>query len=64
MRLPAIAPGSKPELADIEADFLDVRARLPTHQGSPVDAQGRPALGMGLKGLNLVWVKPLSDPVG
>ena len=52
------------ELADIEADFLDIRSRLPTRQGSPVDAQGRPALGLGLQGLNLSWVKPLSDPVG
>ncbi|MFI4974711.1 MAG: phytanoyl-CoA dioxygenase family protein [Caulobacterales bacterium] len=52
------------ELADIEADFLDIRERLPTDQGSPVDALGRPALGLGNEGLNLVWAKPLSDPVG
>jgi ectoine hydroxylase-related dioxygenase (phytanoyl-CoA dioxygenase family) len=52
------------ELADIEADFLDIRSRLPTEQGSPVDAQGRPALGLGCEARNLVWVKPLSDPVG
>jgi len=52
------------ELADIEADFLDIRARLPTERGSPVDAQGRPALTLGHEALNLVWVKPLSDPVG
>ena len=52
------------ELADIETDFLDIRSRLPTHEGSPVDAQGRPALALGCKGLNLSWVKPLSDPVG
>jgi len=32
------------ELADIEADFLAIRDRLPTERGSPVDAQGRPAL--------------------
>jgi ectoine hydroxylase-related dioxygenase (phytanoyl-CoA dioxygenase family) len=52
------------ELADIEADFLDIRSRLPTEPGSPVDAQGRAALALGCKGLNLMWVKPLSDPVG
>ena len=52
------------ELADIEADFLDIQTRLPTHRGSEVDALGRPALGLGHDGLNLVWAKPLSDPVG
>jgi ectoine hydroxylase-related dioxygenase (phytanoyl-CoA dioxygenase family) len=52
------------ELADIEADFLDIRSRLPTEPGSPVDAEGRPALALGCEGRNLVWGKPLSDPVG
>ena len=52
------------ELADIEADFRDIQSRLPTEQGSEVDARGRPALGLGHEGLNLVWAKPLSDPVG
>jgi hypothetical protein len=52
------------ELADIEADFLDVRSRLPANPGDPLDPQGRPALGHGHEALNLVWVKPLSDPVG
>jgi hypothetical protein len=52
------------ELADIEADFLDIQSRLPVRKGAEVDAQGRPALGVGYKGLNLVWARPLSDPVG
>ncbi len=52
------------ELADIEADFLDILTRLPTHRGSPVDAKGRPALGVGHEALNLIWARPLSDPVG
>jgi ectoine hydroxylase-related dioxygenase (phytanoyl-CoA dioxygenase family) len=52
------------ELADIEADFRYLRTRLPTARGSAVDHYGRPALGLGNKGLNLVWAKPLSDPVG
>ena len=52
------------ELADIEADFLDIQARLPIERGAAVDALGRPALGVGLQGLNLIWAKPLSDPVG
>jgi len=52
------------ELADIEADFLEIQSRLPVRRGAPVDASGRPALGVGREGLNLVWAKPLSDPVG
>jgi hypothetical protein len=52
------------ELADIEADFLDIQSRLPGRRGDAVDARGRPALGVGHEGLNLVWAKPLSDPVG
>ena len=52
------------ELADIEADFLDIQSRLPARRGGDVDAQGRPALGLGHEGLNLVWARPLSDPVG
>jgi ectoine hydroxylase-related dioxygenase (phytanoyl-CoA dioxygenase family) len=52
------------ELADIEADFLDIQSRLPVRRGDEVDPQGRPALGVGRRGLNLVWAKPLSDPVG
>ncbi len=52
------------ELADIEADFLDIQTRLPLRRGAEVDPKGRPALGVGHEGLNLVWGKPLSDPVG
>ena len=49
------------ELADIEADFLDIQSRLPVRKGADVDAQGRTAIGVGHQGLNLVWAKPLSD---
>jgi hypothetical protein len=52
------------ELADIEADFLAIRDQLPTERGSPVDAHGRPALSADRTAPNLVWVKPLSDPIG
>jgi ectoine hydroxylase-related dioxygenase (phytanoyl-CoA dioxygenase family) len=52
------------ELADIEADFLDIQSRLPVRRGAETDAEGRPALGVGHAGLNLVWARPLSDPVG
>ena len=52
------------ELADIEADFHDILERLPVEKGSPVDAQGRPALGVGCKAPTLFWSKPLGDPFG
>src|ERR1700712_2903859 len=52
------------ELGDLEADFQDIQDRLPSERGSPVDAQGRPALGAGLKAPTLFWSKPLGDPFG
>lgn len=52
------------ELADIDADVKAILDRLPTEQGSPVDAKGRPALAHGLKAPNLFWSKPLGDPFG
>ncbi len=52
------------ELADIEADLLDLLDRMPAEKGSPVDKHGRPALAADCKAMNLVWVRPLSDPVG
>jgi len=52
------------ELADLEADVQNVLARLPSHQGSPVDAQGRPALAVGCDAPTLFWSKPLADPFG
>ncbi len=53
------------ELGDIEADIkTNVLGRLPAKQGAPVDAQGRPALGVGLTAPTLFWSKPLGDPFG
>jgi len=52
------------ELADIEADFLDIQTRLPVHRGAAADALGRPALGADREAASLVWATPLSDPVG
>jgi ectoine hydroxylase-related dioxygenase (phytanoyl-CoA dioxygenase family) len=52
------------ELADIEADFQSIQARLPVRRGADIDAEGRQAMGVGHEGLNLVWARPLSDPVG
>ena len=52
------------ELADIEADLFDILDRLPTEQGSPVDARGRPALAHGCEAPTLFWSQPLADPFG
>jgi hypothetical protein len=52
------------ELADIEAGMRDVLSRLPVEKGAEVDAQGRPALSIGLKAPTLFWSKPLGDPFG
>ncbi len=52
------------ELADIESDLHDILERLPVEKGSPVDARGRPALGVGCEAPTLFWSKPLGDPFG
>jgi len=54
----------KAELDDLERDLHDVLARAPKSRYSDVDALNRPALGSQLKGKNLGWVAPLSDPLG
>ncbi|MBL6952822.1 MAG: phytanoyl-CoA dioxygenase family protein [Alphaproteobacteria bacterium] len=52
------------ELAEIEADMLDILDRLPSEQGAPHDAKGRPALGADCAAPTLFWSKPLGDPFG
>lgn len=52
------------ELADIEADLVDFRSRLPTHRGAETDAQGRPAIGTGITARTVQWGKTLADPYG
>lgn len=52
------------EMSDIHKDLAEMRSRFPTHPGSRVDAQGRPALGSDCEGPGLMWSKPLSDPLG
>jgi hypothetical protein len=52
------------ELDDIEADLHNILDRLPTEKDAPLDAQGRPALGTGMKAPSLFWSKPLGDPFG
>jgi hypothetical protein len=52
------------ERADIEADLLDIRERLPVSQGAARDARGRPALGADREAPTVFWSKPLGDPFG
>ncbi|MCP5152646.1 MAG: phytanoyl-CoA dioxygenase family protein [Ectothiorhodospiraceae bacterium] len=52
------------ELADIERDVNEILSRLPVERGAELDAQGRPALGVGHQAPTLFWSKPLGDPFG
>src|SRR6478672_5422919 len=52
------------ELADLDRDVADLLERAPVAKDATVDRHGRPALGVGHRARNLVWVRPLSDPVG
>jgi len=52
------------ELAEIETDVLDILDRVPSEEGSPVDAKGRPALAVDCEAPTLFWSKPLADPFG
>lgn len=52
------------ELDEIERDVADLLERVPVTKEAVVDRHGRPALGVGLEGRNVSWVKPLSDPLG
>ncbi len=52
------------ELADIETDLFELMDRFPAAKGAALDAKGRPALAHDNKSATLVWVEPLSDPVG
>ncbi len=52
------------ELAEIEADVAAMLDRAPITKGADVDRHGRAALGVGLEGRNVSWVRPLSDPLG
>ncbi len=52
------------ERAEIEADVADMLDRAPVTKGATIDRHGRPALGVGLEGRNVSWVRPLSDPLG
>ena len=52
------------ELADIEADLEAMKKSFPTGPGEKVTADGAPALGADCTAPNLLWSKPLGDPLG
>ncbi|NCF19548.1 MAG: phytanoyl-CoA dioxygenase [Haliea sp.] len=54
----------KEELEDIHADLENMRASFPAEPGASLTRDGKPALGADCKALNLLWAKPLGDPLG
>lgn len=55
---------SAEELKDVKADLEAIRDIFPTGPDSKVNHRGEPALGADNKALNLIWSKPLGDPLG
>jgi Phytanoyl-CoA dioxygenase (PhyH) len=52
------------ELDEIERDVIDMLERVPVAPGAALDRHGRVALGRDCRRDNVVWVKPLADPLG
>ena len=52
------------ELEDIKIDLDKIQISFPAGPESKVNSNGEPALGAYNKALNLVWSKPLGDPLG
>lgn len=52
------------ELEDITTDLEAMKTRFPSKPGSAVTEDGKPALGAGCQAPNLLWSKPLGDPLG
>jgi ectoine hydroxylase-related dioxygenase (phytanoyl-CoA dioxygenase family) len=55
---------SDTELADIQEDMDALRASFPAEPGGKLTPEGLPALGADSQSLNLLWSKPLGDPLG
>lgn len=52
------------ELADLKQDLEDLRETFPAEPYGKVTNSGAPALGADCQSLNLIWAKPLGDPLG
>ena len=55
---------SDQEIADIKDDIAQMRKRFPTDSTSKVTATGEPAMNADCQHANLLWAKPLGDPLG
>lgn len=52
------------ELEDIKQDLAQMKKKFPVGPGEKTTADGSPALGADCSAPNLVWSKPLGDPLG
>ncbi len=52
------------ELNDIKQELETMRTNFPSKPGGQLDPNGQPALGAGCVAPNLIWSKPLGDPLG
>lgn len=52
------------EIADLEQDLKKMRRQFPVDSKATLNKDGEQALGVGHKALNLLWSKPLGDPLG
>jgi hypothetical protein len=52
------------ELEDIKADLAQLKTQFPIGNGAKVNAKNEPALGADCRAPNLIWSKPLGDPLG
>lgn len=52
------------ELEDIKADLDNMKTQFPVAPDAKVNANGQPALGADCQAPNLIWSKPLGDPLG
>ena len=52
------------ELDDIKTDLHAIREAYPSEPNGKLTKDGKPALGADCLGPNLVWSKPLGDPLG
>lgn len=52
------------ELEDIKQDLDAMRKSFPAEPFGKLTADGQPALGADCQSLNLIWAKPLGDPLG
>ncbi|BFM14111.1 hypothetical protein R50073_02940 [Maricurvus nonylphenolicus] len=52
------------ELEDIKQDLEAMRKTFPAEPFGKLTTDGKPALGADCQSLNLIWAKPLGDPLG